>query len=78
MSKVISLENGRTSAKVFMVYYSDKTYVAVNVTGLSKNDAIARLPDPTPNFIQQGARSSKEAVALVRDTQAEALLASPI
>ncbi|MBW4480749.1 MAG: hypothetical protein KME54_28900 [Tolypothrix brevis GSE-NOS-MK-07-07A] len=78
MSKILSLENGSKSTKLFLVYYATDTYVAVNVTGLSKGDAIARLPSPTPNFIYQSARSSANAIALVKNTQAESLLSSPL
>jgi hypothetical protein len=78
LGKVLSLENGSKSTKVFLVYYATDTYIAVNVTGLSKSDAIARLPSPTPNFVYQSARSSVNAIALVKETQAESLLSSPL
>lgn len=78
MAKILRLEDGKNSSKLFYVYYSDSTYKAINVFGLSKDKAIALLPDPTPNFVQQVARNAKEAIALVEKTHSEALLSSPI
>ena len=78
MGKLLSLENARSASKLFFVYYQDNIYVAVEVRKKTITDAIALLPTPTPNFVKQIARNKGEAVQLVKDTQAEALLGSPL
>lgn len=77
MGKVIQLETARISTRLWYVWF-DGNYQAMDMSGKSKGQAIALLPLPTPNFVQQVARNKDEAIQLVKDTQAEALLASPI
>ncbi|MBO3462971.1 hypothetical protein G7B40_001660 [Aetokthonos hydrillicola Thurmond2011] len=79
MAKIINLENARQSLKLFYVYYQNNIYTAVDVSKKkTKNDRIALLPIPTPNFVQQTARNKEEAIALVKQFQAESLLSSPL
>ncbi|RUR76986.1 hypothetical protein PCC6912_39450 [Chlorogloeopsis fritschii PCC 6912] len=75
--KVVQLETARRSDRLFYVWF-DGEYQAIDVTGKSKTDAIALLPSPTPNFVQQVARNKDDAIAIVKDTQAQDLLASPV
>lgn len=77
MAKIIQFENGRNISKLWYVWF-DGNYQAIDVSGKSRVQALASLPSPTPNFVQQVARNKDEAIELVKDTQAEALLASPI
>jgi hypothetical protein len=75
--KIIQLETARTSTKLWLVWF-DGQYQAVNVTGKSRLEAIACLPTPAPNFVWQVARNQQEAIQLVKDTQSEDLLSSPV
>lgn len=77
MGKLLYLENANQSARLWYAYY-DGDYQAVDVSGKSKQEAIALLPSPTPNFVQQVARNRDEAIQLVKQMQAQDLLASPV
>ena len=77
MGKLIQLETARTSTRLWYVWFVDG-YQAIDVSGKSKRDAIALLPIPTPNFVQQVARNKDEAIEKVKELQAEALLGSPL
>jgi len=77
VGKLLYLENGNQSSRLWYVWF-DGEYQAIAVAGKSRIQAIASLPTPTPNFVQQVARNRDEAIQLVKDTQAEALLASPV
>lgn len=77
MGKVVLLETARISTRLWFVWF-DGVYDAIDATGKSKAEAIALLPLPTPNFVQQIARNKDEAIDLVKQQQAEALLASPL
>ena len=78
MGKVVRLENARQVARIFYVYYQNSTYLALDASRMTKTQAINLLPTPTPNFIQQTARSADEAIQRVKDLQAETLLSSPL
>ena len=75
--KVIQLETARTATKLWYVWFNGQ-YQAVNVTGKSRLEAIASLPTPAPNFVQQVARNQQEAIQIVKDTQSESLLSRPV
>lgn len=77
MGKVILLETARVSTRLWYVWFVDG-YQAIDVSGKSRGDAIALLPTPTPNFVQQVARNKDEAIEKVKELQAEALLGSPL
>lgn len=77
MARIVYLENGSVSTRLWYCYY-DGDYQVVDVTGKTKAQAIASLPTPTPNFVQQLARNRDEAIQLVKDMQAQDLLASPV
>lgn len=77
MGKVVLLETARISTRLWYVWF-DGAYQALDATGRSKAEAIALLPTPTPNFVQQIARNKDEAIELVKQQQAEALLSSPL
>lgn len=77
MGKLLYLENANQSSRLWYAYY-DGDYQAVDVSGKSKREAIALLPSPTPNFVQQVARNRDEAIQLVKQMQAQDLLASPV
>lgn len=84
MPKITYLDNAKPSGlKLYLVYYLNQKYEAVEVSGLSRSDAIAQLPTTIidgvpnpPNFIQQMARSEHDAIALVQEQRAEELLQS--
>lgn len=78
MAKIFKLENARNSSRLWYVWLEGKTYMAKNMSGRSKAEAIASLPTPTPNFIQQVAKSKDEAIELAKSQAAETLLASPL
>jgi hypothetical protein len=77
MGKLLYLENGHITSRLWYAWF-DGNYQAIDVSGKTKAAALASLPTPTPNFVQQVARSKEEAIAFVKDMQAEALLASPL
>lgn len=78
MAKIIQFENARNISKLWYVWFDEDGYQAMDMSGKNRVQAIASLPTPTPNFVQQVARNKDEAIQLVKDTQAEALLARPI
>jgi hypothetical protein len=77
MGKLLYLENANISFRLWYAWF-DGEYQAIDVSGKSRRDAIASLPTPTPNFVQQVGRNRDEVIQKVRDMQAEALLASPL
>lgn len=77
MGKLLYLENASISSRLWYAWF-DGEYQAIDVSGKSRREAIALLPVPTPNFVQQVARNRDEAIQKVIEMQAEALLGSPL
>jgi hypothetical protein len=77
MGKLLYLENANTSSRLWYAWF-DGEYQAIDVSGKSRIEAIALLPNPTPNFVQQVGRNRDEVIQLVKEMQAEALLGSPL
>ncbi|NJM23748.1 MAG: hypothetical protein HC907_36680 [Richelia sp. SM1_7_0] len=73
MAEIINFYN-KQKQRLWAVWKDERGYQAVDISGKSKTQIFAILPNPTPNFIYQVGIERVEVIELVKMQQVDALL----